>query len=68
MANILYYDIVVSEFEPQSRFYVYFGTMTLEKGMNPFLPCYGLEVPLVLFYKDIYVLKILVILFVYFLV
>ena len=29
--------IVVSEFELQSRFYVYFRTNTIGKGMNPLI-------------------------------
>ena len=34
--------IVVSEFEPQSRYYVHFRTNTLGKVMNPlFLPAMG---------------------------
>ena len=36
--------IVVSEFEPQSRYYVHFRTNTLEKCMNPLItPNYGLN-------------------------
>ena len=37
VANMLDYDIVVSDFELQSRYYVHFRTNTLEKGMNPFI-------------------------------
>ena len=33
-ANVLDYDIVVSEFELQSRYCVHFLTNTLEKCMN----------------------------------
>ena len=32
----LNYEIVVSEFELQSRYYVHFRTNTIGKGMNPF--------------------------------
>ena len=31
-------DIVVSKFELQSRYYVHFRTVTLEKGMKPLIP------------------------------
>ena len=35
-------EIVVSEFELQSRYYVHFRANTLGKGMNPFiLPAMG---------------------------
>ena len=37
VANALDCDIVVSEFELQSRYYVHFRTNTLGKGMNPLL-------------------------------
>ena len=33
VANVLYCDIVVSEFELQSRYYVHFRTNTHEKGL-----------------------------------
>ena len=43
-------EIVVSEFELQSRYYVYFQTNTFGKGMNPLiLPAMGQIVPLLLF-------------------
>ena len=38
MANVLDCDIVVCEFELQSRYYVHFRIYTLGKGMNPFIP------------------------------
>ena len=37
MANMLDYDIVVSEFELQLHDNVYFRANTLEKGMNPLI-------------------------------
>ena len=33
VANVLHSDIVVSEFELQSRYYIHFGTNNLWKGM-----------------------------------
>ena len=42
--------IVVSDFEFQSRYYVYFWTNTLGKRMNPLiLPSMGLIVPVLFF-------------------
>ena len=38
VANMLDCNILVSEFELLSRYYDYFRTDTLEKGMNPFIP------------------------------
>ena len=38
VANVLDSDIVVSEFELQSRYYVQFRINTLGKCMNPFIP------------------------------
>ena len=35
VANMLDCDIVVSQFELQSSYYVHFRTNTLEKGMKP---------------------------------
>ena len=35
VANVMDCDIVVSEFELQSRYYVYFQINNLVKGMNP---------------------------------
>ena len=35
MAKALFYSLEVSEFELQLRYYVFFPTNTLEKGMNP---------------------------------
>ena len=37
VTNVLPYDIVVREFEIQSRYYVHFWTNTLGKGMNPII-------------------------------
>ena len=37
MAKAMDCEIVVSEFELQSRYYVYFRTNTLGKGMNPLI-------------------------------
>ena len=42
MAKVLEYEIIVSMFEFQSRYYVHFWTNTLKKGMNPLiLPAMG---------------------------
>ena len=44
---------VVSEFDPQPRYYVHFRTNTLGKGMNPLIVlaiCY--IVPLLFFYEN----------------
>ena len=35
MVKAMDYEIVVSEFELQSRYYVHFRVNTLGKGMNP---------------------------------
>ena len=35
MTNVLDCDILVSEFELQSRYYIYFRATTLGKDMNP---------------------------------
>ena len=45
MVNMLDYDIVISEFELHSRYYVQLWTNTLEKGMNLIIPdtSYGLS-------------------------
>ena len=37
VVNVLDCDIVISEFELQSRYYVYFRINTPEKGMIPFI-------------------------------
>ena len=43
-------EIVVSEFELQSRYYAHFRANTLGKGMNPFIiPSMGQIVPLLFF-------------------
>ena len=36
VADMLNGNIIVSKCEPQSYFYIYFLTFTLEKGMNPY--------------------------------
>ena len=42
MVNVIDYEIVVSEFELQSRYYVRFWTNIIGKGMNPLiLPAMG---------------------------
>ena len=38
VVNVLDCDIVVSEIEPQSNYYVYFWTNTLDKGKNRLKP------------------------------
>ena len=38
VANWLDCDILVTWFEIQSRYYVYFRINTVEKGMKPFIP------------------------------
>ena len=38
VANVLDCDIIVSEFEIQSRYYVHFQINTLRKGMNLLIP------------------------------
>ena len=44
MANVLDCDIVVSEFELQSRYNIHFHTNTFWKGMTPsYSPRYGLN-------------------------
>ena len=53
VANVLDCDIVVREFEFQSRYYVHFRTNALWKGMNShILPAVSKPVPLQFFYKD----------------
>ena len=37
IANVLDCDIIVNEFEPQSRNYIHFQINTLRKGMNPLI-------------------------------
>ena len=42
VANVLDYDIVLSEFKPLSLYYAHFLTYTIEKDMNlPYLLGYG---------------------------
>ena len=53
MVKALDCGIVVSEFELQLHYYVYFRTNTLGKYMNPLiLTAIGLIVPLLFFSKD----------------
>ena len=53
VANVLDCDIVKSEFELQSRYYVHFLTNTLGKGMNPtYCSCYGLNSTITVFLQD----------------
>ena len=37
-ANVMDCDIVIKEFEFQSRYYFHFWTNTFGKGMNPLIP------------------------------
>ena len=37
VANVLDYEIVISEFEPQSSYYVHFQTNIFRKGMKPLI-------------------------------
>ena len=54
LANILDYDIIISEFELKSRYYVHIRTNLLRKGMNTFIPQPAMVeiIPLLLFYKN----------------
>ena len=53
VANVLGYNIVVSEFKIQSHYDVYFQTNTFRKGIKALNPsAMGWIVPLVVFYKD----------------
>ena len=53
LANLLICDIVVSEFDLQSRYCAYFWTNAILKGMNRFiLTAMSQVVPLLFFYKD----------------
>ena len=38
MAKVLGFRLEVSEYEPQSRYYVHFRTNTLANGIEPHLP------------------------------
>ena len=52
VANLLNFNIVISEFEFQSYSYVHFGTNTLAKGVNTLiLPVMRYIVPLLTSYK-----------------
>ena len=52
MANVLDNDIIVSEFEPQSRYYFCFWTNTLEKDLEFLISLLWVKVTLLFFYKD----------------
>ena len=41
MTNLTDCDIVINEFELQSRYYAHFWTDTFETGINPFPPAVG---------------------------
>ena len=57
MVKVLDSGIVISEFEPQSRYYVHFRTNSLRKGMDRLvLLAMGFIVPL-LFWKDRFGMK-----------
>ena len=43
VANVVDFDIVVSEFKPQSWDYIHFLTNALGKGVNSLSPNYGLN-------------------------
>ena len=49
--NVLDYDIVISGFEFQSRYYVYFRIITLGKGLIP-PPSYELNSPITVFLQE----------------
>ena len=58
MANVLYTDIVVSEFELWSRYYIHFWISALEKGMKSLIPPAIVYIVLLLFFsKDIFGIK-----------
>ena len=53
LQNVFDRDIVISEFEPQSRNYVHIRSNIPRKGMNNFIiPALVLRIPLLLFFKD----------------
>ena len=52
VANVLDFDILVSVFELQSRFYTYFRTNIFGKCMFPYLETMDQKVSLLLFNKD----------------
>ena len=56
MANELVCDIVVSEFELQSRYYVHFRTNILGEGMSP-PPSFQLMISSLFFCKDAFGIK-----------
>ena len=52
MVNLLDYDIIVNEFNLQSRYYVKFQSNTPGKCMNPLIPAArSITVPILFFYK-----------------
>ena len=58
VANVLDSDLVVSEFEFQSRYYIHFRTSALEKGMNLLLhPAMSWIISLPYFYNDDFGIK-----------
>ena len=60
MTKTLNCDNIVSEFEPQSRYYVYFQTQTRGKCMKLFIrAAMSCTVPLLLFYRDSFGIKCL---------
>ena len=59
-ANLLSCDIVVCEFELQSRYYIHFRTNAHWKKYEPPYPpppCYGIIIPLLLFYENVFHIK-----------
>ena len=52
VANVLDCDIVVSEFELQSRYYVHFQTNTLSKGIKLLIIPVVCEIVLLIFFCD----------------
>ena len=50
--------IIVNDFEHQLHYYIHFQTNTIVKGMNIIIPpTMGWMVPLLLFYKDSFLIK-----------
>ena len=43
VAYVLDSDIMVTEFELQADYYIYFQIITPRKGMNPLFPCHELN-------------------------
>ena len=58
MANVLNFDIAVSKFDLQTRYYIYFLINTFVECKNPLIfPAMGLVVPL-MFCKDVFGIKL----------